>query len=54
MNQMNNMDMGMLMNMLSKMDKRQLEQGLSKLNSVLSSDEKEKILNELQKNMKNK
>lgn len=54
MNQMNNMDMGTLMNMLSKMDKRQLEQGLSKLNSVLSSDEKEKILNELQRNMKNK
>ena len=27
MNQMNNMDMGKLMEMLSKMDKKQLEQG---------------------------
>ena len=31
MNQMNNMDMGKLMEMLSKMDKKQLEQGLAKL-----------------------
>lgn len=49
----NNMDMGKLMGMLSKMDKNQLQQGLSMMNQVLSSSEKEKIMNELQKNMKN-
>ena len=36
MNQMNNMDMGKLMEMLSKMDKKQLEQGLAKVSQVLS------------------
>jgi len=48
----NNMDMAKLMNMLSQMDKGQLEQGLSKLNSLLSKEEKEKIMNELKKNNK--
>ena len=50
MGQMNNMDMGKLMEMLSKMDKRQLEQGLSKLSQVLSNEDKAKIMNELNKN----
>ena len=48
MNQMNNMDMGKLMEMLSKMDKSQLEQGLSKLNQMLSTEDKEKIIKEFQ------
>lgn len=51
MNQMNNMDMGKLMEMLSKMDKKQLEQGLAKVSQVLSSEDKNKIMNELSKNM---
>lgn len=53
MGQMNNMDMGKLMEMLSKMDKKQLEQGLAKVSQVLNSEDKAKIINELKKNMKN-
>ncbi len=49
MNQMNNMDMGKLMEMLSKMDKKQLEQGLAKVSQVLSSEDKSKIFNEINK-----
>lgn len=52
MNQMNNMDMGKLMEMLSKMDKKQLEQGLAKASQILSSEDKNKIINELNKNGK--
>lgn len=52
MDKMNNMDM--LMNMLSKMDKKQLEEGLSQVNKILNSPDKEKIINEFQKNIKNK
>lgn len=48
--QSNNMDA--LINMLSKMDKKQLEEGLSQVNKILSSSDKEKILSELQKNIK--
>lgn len=48
--QSNNMDA--LMNMLSKMDKKQLEEGLSQVNKILSSSDKEKILDALQKNIK--
>lgn len=50
MNQMNNMDMGKLMEMLSKMDKKQLEQGLDKVSQMLNSENKEKIINEIKKN----
>lgn len=49
MSQMNNMDMGKLMEMLSKMDKNQLEQGLAKVSQMLSNEEKNKIMNELNK-----
>ena len=49
MNQMNNMDMGKLMEMLSKMDKKQLEQGLSKVSQMLSTEDRNKIINELKK-----
>lgn len=44
----NNMDMAKLMSMLSKMDKSQLGQGLSKLNQMLSTEDKEKIMKEFQ------
>ena len=50
MGQMNNMDMGKLMEMLSKMDKKQLEQGLAEVSQVLSNEDKAKIMNELNKN----
>ncbi len=45
----NNMDMAKLMNMLSKMDKKDLEQGLNKLNQIMSKEDKEKILKQFQK-----
>ena len=53
MSQTDNMDMSKLMGMLAKMDKRQLEEGLSKVNELLNSKDKDKILGELQKNYGN-
>lgn len=44
---MNQNDMKTLMNILSKMDKKDLEQGLSKASQVLSSKDKEMIINQL-------
>ena len=49
---MHNMAMAKLMSMLSKMDKKDLEQGLSKVAQVLNSPEKDKIISEINKNMK--
>ena len=51
---MNNMDMAKLMNMLSQMDKRELEQGLTKVAHILNSPEKDKIINEINKNNPNR
>ena len=45
----NNIDMAKLMSMLSKMDKKDLEQGLNKLNQMMSKEDKEKILKQFQK-----
>ncbi len=50
MGQTNNMDMGKLMEMLSKMDKSQLEQGLSKVSQMLSAEDKDKIMKAIHKN----
>lgn len=47
---MNNMDMAKLMNLLSKMDKKELEQGLNKAAQILNSTDKDKIINEINKN----
>ena len=44
-----NIDMAKLMSMLSKMDKKDLEQGLNKLNQMMSKEDKEKILKQFQK-----
>ena len=52
MGQMSNMDMGKLMEMLSKMDKKQIEQGLAKAGQILSAEDKNKIINMLNKNKK--
>ena len=49
MNIPNNLDMAKLMTMLSQMDKKQLEQGLSKMSQMLSAEDKEKIMKELNK-----
>lgn len=47
---MNNMDMAKLMNLLSKMDKKELEQGLNKAAQILNSPDKDKIINEINQN----
>ena len=44
---MNNSDITYLMNMLNKMDKKQLNQGLQKINQILSPEEKQKIIQAL-------
>ena len=49
---MNNMDMARLMQMLSKMDKSQLESGLAKANQILQSKNKDDIIREINKNSK--
>lgn len=48
----NNVNMNMLLNMLSKMDKKDLEKGLAEANKILNSKNKEEILNDLQKKSK--
>lgn len=52
MNNNQNIDISKLMNMLSKMDKKQLEEGLSKVSQVLNSKDKSKIIDEITKNSK--
>ena len=44
---MNNVDISYLMNMLNKMDKNQLSNGLNQLNQILSPEEKQKIIEAL-------
>lgn len=46
---MNNNDVSYLMNMLNKMDKNQLANGLNQLNQMLSPAEKQKIIQALNK-----
>ena len=45
----NNLDMAKLMNMLSKMDKKDLESGLAKASKILNSKDADKIINEFNK-----
>lgn len=45
----NNFDMNTLMNMLSKMDKKDIEKGMAQISQMLNSKDKEKILNEIDK-----
>ncbi|CDA16353.1 unknown [Clostridium sp. CAG:571] len=52
MNNNQNIDISKLMNILSKMDKKQLEEGLSKVSQVLNSKDKNKIIDEITKNSK--
>ena len=44
---MNNNDISYLMNMLNKMDKNQLANGLNQLNQILSPEEKQRIIQAL-------
>lgn len=43
----NNMNMNMLLNMLSKMDKKDLEKGLAEANKILNSKNRDEIINQL-------
>lgn len=43
----NNIDIAQMMNMLSKMDKKELEAGIAKANQILKSKSKEEILQEI-------
>ena len=45
----NNFDMNALMNMLSRMDKKDIEKGMSQISQMLNSKDKDKILNEIDK-----
>lgn len=49
---MNNMDMGSLMNLLSKIDKKDLEKTIAKASEIMNSKDKDKIIEDLTKNMK--
>ena len=48
---MNNLNMASLMQMLSKMDKKDLEAGIAKANQILQSKNKNQVINELNKNL---
>ena len=48
----NNIDMGSLMNLLSKMDKKDLEAGIKKAKEIMNSSDKDKIIEELSKQTK--
>ncbi len=47
----NNIDMNKLIGMISKMDKKQLENTISKANEIMNSPNREKLIDELKKNM---
>ncbi len=49
---MNNNDLQYLLSMLNKMDKTQLSEGISKLNQILSPEEKRRIIDTLNLNNK--
>ena len=44
------MDMAQLMNMLSKMDKKDLEANLTKVSKMLNSKEADNVINQIRKN----
>lgn len=44
---MNNFDMNKLMDMVSKMDKKDLEKGIAQASQMLNSKDKEEILKKL-------
>lgn len=49
-NNNNNMDMAKLMNMLAKMDKKELQKNLDKVNQLLNSKEGNNIIEEFKNN----
>lgn len=46
----NKLNMAQLMNMLSKMDKKDLEANLAKVSKMLNSKDAENIINQIRKN----
>ena len=46
----NNVDMAKLMSILSKMDKKELEEGLNKASQLLNSKDADSIINDIKKN----
>lgn len=46
----NKMDVAQLMNMLSKMDKKELDASLSKVSKMLNSKDADNIINQIRKN----
>ena len=44
-----NMNMAELMSMLSKMDKKDLEQGINKMNQMLKNNDVNSIINQIKK-----
>ena len=48
----NKMNMAQLMNMLSKMDKKDLENGLNQVSQMLKSKDANAIINEIKKDNK--
>ena len=50
----NNIDMSKLLQMLSKMDKSELEAGIAKANKILQTKDKNDILNQINKNNKSR
>lgn len=48
-NNMNNIDINKLMEMLSKMDKKDIEKGLAQASQILGNNSKEEILKNLRK-----
>lgn len=49
-NKNNNIDMNQLMSMLSKMDKKDLESGLTQVSKMLNSKDADKIINQIKNN----
>lgn len=48
---MNNQDMQKIMNILSQMDKKDLQEGLAKASQILNTKNGNDIINEIKKNM---
>ncbi len=49
---MDNLDMGKLMNMLSNIDKKDLQKSMEIADKIMKSDNKEEIINKLKNNLK--
>lgn len=49
-NNMNNLDINELMKILSKMDKKDLENGLAKASKLFNSPDADKIINNIRNN----